>query len=105
MGASGALPPGTAFFTKELLFDRAERPRERRDKRRDWLEKALARVADAEVVFVDPDNGCEILSVGPLSLKEPKYAYYDDLGPCWSRGQSLVVSDSGSARRWRSAAA
>ena len=29
-------------------------------KRRDWLEEGLARVADAEVVFVDPDNGFEI---------------------------------------------
>ena len=88
---SGALPTGTVFFRKKLIFCRAERPRERCDKRRDWLEEGLARVADAEVVFVDPDNGFEIPNVGRLSLKGPKYAYYDDLRPCWSRGQSLVV--------------
>jgi hypothetical protein len=43
------------------------------------------------VVFIDPDNGLEIGSVGPYHARGPKYAFYEDLRPLIERGQSLVV--------------
>ena len=89
--ASGALPPGTAFFGERLVFRPDEPMASRRLKRRDWLEAGLRVVAHADLMFADPDNGLEIPSVGRLQAKGPKYAYYGDLRACWARGQSLVV--------------
>ena len=88
--ASGVLPPGTAFFTEGLNFDRIPTS-ERLAKREDWLCRGLAHVREAEVVFFDPDNGLEVPSRSRDSLKGPKHVYYDDLLPSWQRGQSLVV--------------
>lgn len=88
--ASGALPADTEFFSEGLSF--METPPEERDgKRRRWLKAGLRQVKEAEVVFFDPDNGLETPSNISTSPKGPKYVYYDDLQPCWERGQSLVV--------------
>ena len=87
---SGALPPGTAFFNRELSF--AETPRAKRHaKRQAWLEAGLRAVGSADVLFADPDNGLQVPSCDRLGNRGPKYAYYDDLRSCWERGQSLVI--------------
>ena len=86
----GVLPPGTTFFGEGLNFDRTPTG-ERLTKRKDWLYRGLAHVREAEVVFFDPDNGLEVPSRSRDSLKGPKHVYYDDLLPCWLRGQSIVV--------------
>ena len=89
--ASGALPADTLFFNSGLNFDQTLLADQRDAKRRNWLNAGLREVEEAEVVFVDPDNGLEVPSCGRLSPKGPKYAYYDDLRPCWARDQSLVI--------------
>lgn len=87
---SGVLPAGTVFFDRELSF--AQTPLAQRSvKRREWLEAGLRVVGNADVVFADPDNGLEIPSCARLSIKGPKYAFYDDLRSCWERNQSLVI--------------
>ncbi len=63
---------------------------ERRVLRQTWHENALKATKDAEVVFVDPDNGLEV-QAGPHTLKGPKYAYYDELNAFWGRNQSLLI--------------
>ena len=88
---SGALPEGTAFFTEKLVFERRESRELRASKRLRWLEAGLRATEDADLVFLDPDNGFEVASVGRLHAQGPKYVYYDDLRACWDRGQSLAV--------------
>ena len=87
----GVLPPDTLFFSEGLSFDRTPRGEERCTRRHDWLRAGLERVGEAEIVFFDPDNGLEVPSRDRCSPKGPKHVYYDDLRPCWERGQSLVV--------------
>ncbi len=87
---SGALPEGTALYNTPLNFDHTARS-ERSEERRKWLDAGLRCIKDADLVFADPDNGLEIASRGRLSLKGPKYVYYDDLLRCWELGKSLVV--------------
>ena len=87
---SGALPEDTVFYNTPLNFDRTAR-RERLEERLKWLDAGLCCIKDTDLVFADPDNGLEIASRGRLSLKGPKYAYYDDLLRCWDLGKSLVV--------------
>ena len=86
----GVLPDDTVFFKDGLNFDSTPN-KERSGKRRDWMRSGLDRVKEAEIVFFDPDNGLEVPSRDRHSLKGPKHVYYDDLLPCWQRGQSLVV--------------
>ncbi|MBI4250960.1 MAG: hypothetical protein HY618_00740 [Candidatus Tectomicrobia bacterium] len=48
-----------------------------------------------DVVFFDPDNGLEVPSVEghvwQKKKKGPKYVFWDEICPFWSRGQSIVV--------------
>lgn len=88
---SGALPALTVCHGEKLVFEPSERPPAREARRRDWLASALEIVGGADVVFADPDTGLQIPSMNPLVANGPKYAYYDDLVPCWERGQSLVI--------------
>ena len=88
--AKGVLPPGTVYFAEGLSFDRTPTS-ERQIKGEDWLHRGLAQVREAGIVLFDPDNGLEVPSRRRRSLKGPKHVYYDDLLPCWQRGQSLVV--------------
>ena len=86
----GVLPSDTLFFGDGLSFDQTALE-DRCAKRRRWLDVGLRRVAEADVIFFDPDNGLEVPSHSPRSLRGPKYVYYDDLRSCWERGQSLVI--------------
>lgn len=87
---SGVLPDDTLFFNAPLDFEGTP-VGERHSKRQAWCNAGLARVTGADLVFADPDTGLEVPTYDRLSLKGPKYTYYDDIAPCWKRGQSLVV--------------
>ena len=85
------LPPGTAYHAAPLDYSAvaseiaADRPRLRATGSQ-TLDKAAA---EANVVFLDPDNGLEV-DVGEFAAKGPKYTFYDDL-PALSLGKTLVV--------------
>jgi hypothetical protein len=56
--------------------------------RRAWHAKGLEKLGDANVVFVDPDNGIRT----PRSGSKPaKVAYIDELADYSARGQSIVI--------------
>lgn len=59
--------------------------------RAEWLAGSLEDVAEAELVFFDPDNGIEASSVPRDTPKAGKYVYWDELQRFWERGQSLVI--------------
>ena len=48
-------------------------------------------VADADLVFADPDNGLRDPSAKTGKAEHKKHAYHDEIEPCWWRGQSLVI--------------
>ena len=87
---SGVLPPGTLYHSAPLNFDHTP-PSQRESVRQTWLVDGLAATADADIVFVDPDNGLETPKTKRYSEKGPKYVYYDDLPRYWERGQSLII--------------
>lgn len=65
---SGALPPDTVYSNEVAPPGAA---------RRVWAHAAFRAVADCALVFVDPDNGLAPRSVGPLSIRAPKYVLLD----------------------------
>jgi hypothetical protein len=54
---SGLFPFGTVFFSDPLQYRRGALSKDRLSIRADWLARALRATAEADVVFVDPDNG------------------------------------------------
>ena len=84
------LLPGADFFQAPLPTG-SDSPAERRAARRAWHQTALQRLAGAEIVFVDPDNGFEVKSHGPGSKWRCKYAAYDEVADYLARGQAVVA--------------
>lgn len=88
---SGALPEDTLYFSDPLTFRGISPGRTRALRRQAWMQAALEAVEAASIVFVDPDNGIETASVGPLTAKGPKYVYHDDIDALLDGSRSLIV--------------
>lgn len=79
VGAWELLPSGTTYFDQPVgLIDREA-----------WQARALASLTDADLVFLDPDNGFEVKSA--TLRTRPKYAMYDEIAPYLDRGQAVVA--------------
>ena len=76
-----SLPPGQA--------GRAAR----QDRRRDWLQQALAATTGCDLIFADPDNGIRSAAHPEPAhrTKAVKHAYLNELAAFAQRGQSIVV--------------
>jgi hypothetical protein len=59
-----------------------------RDRWRDGLIKAAS---DADLVFLDPDNGIEVPSRPMGSKGSSKYVFWDELQSLWATGCSLLI--------------
>jgi hypothetical protein len=79
---SGLLP-GAAYYSAVV-------PDGRRDRNR-WREGLLAAARDADLVFLDPDNGLEVPSKPIGRAGSSKYAAWQELQNLWHAGCSLLV--------------
>jgi hypothetical protein len=79
---SGALPLGSITFAKRL------HPGMNARVRRNWHRDALRYLTDADVVFVDPDNG---MTTRPVGSRSHKYVLTTELADYAARGQSVIV--------------
>ena len=87
-----AMLPGAVVFAGELpTGDPRYSPAQREARRQQWHRDALAALAGADVVFVDPDNGFEVKSHGPRSKRRCKYAAYSEVADYLARGQAVVA--------------
>ena len=75
------LIPDAVYYSKEIPVDR----------RQSWHEEALLSLSSADLVFLDPDNGLLVKSVGKFSAKSVKYALYEEAADYVSRNQSVVI--------------
>ena len=91
------LPENTMYYEPSLSFPGRMPRSERESTRADWFEGALQATADADVIFVDPDNSLSDpasginASIDPLRKTGPKYVFIADLCRFYERGQSLIV--------------
>jgi hypothetical protein len=77
--SSGILPSGTAYFTQFL----------RAGDRTAWHERAQRALADADLVFLDPDNGLEVKSMSARTA--PKYALAAEVADYCRAGKIVVT--------------
>ena len=64
-----------------------------------WHARALSTLEGTDLVFLDPDNGLLVKSVGRGSAKAPKYALYEEVAGYVTRGQCVVVYNHRSRKR------
>jgi len=97
---TGVLPPDrTVFFSARLPSPtRLPSPNSRSQRndsaiaaRRQWFLLALQASRDADLVFLDPDNGLEAASAPMSSSKASKYVYLDEVRAIAERGQSVLI--------------
>jgi len=88
---SGILPPDTLYFSDPLSFSKETPIRSREQAREGWIRRAMEEFDAADLIFADPDNGLEIPSCGKMSVRGPKYAFFDDFRTFVGTGRSLVV--------------
>ena len=87
---SSIFPGGTLFYDAPLHFPPYLLRPTREQIRGLWLAGARQAMADADVVYFDPDNGIS----GPermLRKEGPKFTYLSDLREFWDCGKSLIV--------------
>ena len=84
-------PDGTTFYRIPICL-KAAAVEKRREERRAWISNALNETSNADLVFLDPDNGVACASARPTaSSKGPKYVFWDEISGHTERGQSVVI--------------
>lgn len=56
-----------------------------------YMERLRDEAAEAELLFMDPDNGLEIKSVPKGRKNSPKFLYFDEVNRLFATGASLLV--------------
>ncbi len=61
------------------------------DNCKEWARERSESFKDAEVIFLDPDNGLQIDSCPEHHKRANKYVFYNDLRQYYNQGKSLIV--------------
>ena len=61
------------------------------DGRSEWHERSMKVLKDADLVFMDPDNGLLVKSVGKKSVRSVKYTFYEEIKDYIDSGRSVLV--------------
>jgi hypothetical protein len=88
---SSLFPSDTTFFSDLLQYQNGTHFKHRLLVRSEWLIRALRATVQADIVFVDPDNGIECQSVSKTAGKGPKYVCWDEIEAFTARNQTVVV--------------
>lgn len=59
--------------------------------RDEWHKRALEKLKGVDIVFVDPDNGMLVKSIGKESAKSIKYTFYEEVRDYVQQGQSVLI--------------
>lgn len=59
--------------------------------RAEWHQRALEKLKKADIVFVDPDNGMLVKSVGRKSVRSVKYVFYEEVHDYITQGHSVLI--------------
>ena len=67
--------------------------------RDEWHKKALDLLKGLDIVFVDPDNGMLVKSVGKRSAKSIKYTFYEEVADYIGQKQSVLIYNHRSRKK------
>jgi len=84
------LPRATLFYDEPLTFDGIPRGA-RKQHRESWCRRAVRAVAEADLVFLDPDHGISLNTKNRFRKRGPKHVYLDELSPYFEGNKSVIV--------------
>lgn len=76
-----SLIPGAKYYRDPVTVEDRE----------GWHARALTALNGVDIVFLDPDNGMLVKSVGNRSERSVKYVFYEEVRDYIKRGQSVLV--------------
>ena len=82
---------GAIFFSEELSLGRKLNPRKRKQARETWLNRAMQKIEQAGIVFLDPDNGLAKAGRTGTRFTDAKYVLHEDLKCFWGDGTRTLV--------------
>ncbi len=92
------LPENTVYYSSELNYhllhpgQTMAAKATRREKRLQWIKKAIASVGECNIVFLDPDNGLEIQAIPNIhQVRSGKYAYYSEVEQLFKNKDACVI--------------
>jgi len=74
---------GASYYDKSVPVDNG--------KRKEWFDASLKCLKEADIIFMDPDNGFEVKSVHNGTLRSIKYVYYKEVEAYLAAGKSVVI--------------
>lgn len=84
---NGGILPGAIYYPR--LLNPEGTPNERKKQRNIWFQESLQELADAELVFMDPDNG--LLERGDAGKREAeKYILPSEVENLFNRGHNVI---------------
>ncbi|MFH1674684.1 MAG: ImmA/IrrE family metallo-endopeptidase [Pseudomonadota bacterium] len=98
--ANKVLPKGSVFYSKPIPYS-ATTADERISLRRAWFEESLTHLSQADVVFLDPDNGIQTDSANKGQPGALKYVFTDEIEAYYRSGKSVIIYNHRDRRpRW-----
>ena len=88
--ASKILPEGTIFYSAAIPHS-GDTAAEMVALRQAWFEESLSQLDQADIIFLDPDNGIQI---DPSKKEKPtavKYVFTDEIETYYGLGKSLII--------------
>lgn len=88
--SGNVLPRGTIFYSAPIPYSGND-PSDRIRLRRIWFQQSLNILEDADILFLDPDNGISLddsIKGKPLGMK---YVFLDEIKKYYGCGKSLIV--------------
>lgn len=84
---NGILPSETIFYSKPLPYDSINLDR----KREIWFIESQEKLKNADIIFLDPDNGVQSDKVKKTHINSIKYVFVDEIIKYYKQKKSLVI--------------
>lgn len=84
------LPTGTLFYSKPIPFSGAS-AEERTALRQAWFRESQSKLDQAEIIFLDPDNGIQLNRRKKGESNAVKYVFTDEIEAYFRSGKSLII--------------
>ena len=85
------LAPETLFHRKPIPIPRHNGDSRSRREREEWYEASKRKLYEADIIFVDPDNGIQPIRTRKDQVVSIKYAFYDEIEQYYRLGKSVII--------------